>query len=133
MSDTSLSIAQVDVTEAELAGAEGVSGIDFENLAAINISEAGINLFVSGSDFLTAGTHIADGTNTNIRLVRRLTKRVKAANTRQSADSVRFTFVTSTALAATTSDGAGTGAPAAGAITYPRKDTIGITGPNCSS
>ena len=124
LSDTSLSIAQVDIAEEDIADAQGVEGIDFDNLAAFVISDAGINLIVSGSDFLTAGTHLVDGSNTNIRLIRRLTKRVKASETRQSAKSVRFTFATSAALAATTSDGAGTGAPAAGAVSFPRKDIV---------
>ena len=127
LSDTSLSIAQVDISEADIADAQGVDGIDFENLAAFVISEAGINLIVSGSDFLTAGTHIADGANTNIRLIRRLTKRVEASDTRRSAKSVRFTFATSVALAATTSDNAATTAITAGQVTFPRKDTIAIS------
>ncbi len=128
LADNDLYVVQIDVVEAQMADAQGVDAIDFENLSAFDISAAGLDMIISGSDHLTAGTHQAggkSGATVDLKLVRRLTKRVESADTLSAiGKSVRFTLTTTTALASTTSDGAGTGAPAAGAVTFPRKDDL---------
>ena len=112
--DSSLGVVVIEVDQAEIADASGVSALDLDNLAAFEIETlSGIDAVV---DALGADPD---------RQIRRLTDVVKAADAGTSKDSIRFVLVNdaSDVTAGNTSKTSDT-AFAIGAIKFPLKDFI---------
>ena len=90
MSETTHGVVVVDIENAQIAGAQGVTAIDFENMGAFQISDGGIQNLISGSNAVTAGTQ----THANTKVIRRLTDKIAAADAAVDEAATRFVLVT---------------------------------------
>ena len=128
LAETTLACVVVDIEDSAIAPAQGVDVIDYENLSTFTINNDGLNGLVSGSNALSAGNHLP-GTGI-IKIVRRLTDHVSAANAAVDEKATRFVLVTNdttnftAGTTATTDSGADI---AAGDIFFPEKDDFSST------
>lgn len=130
LAETSLACLVIDIEEGDIEGTTNSGRADFDNLSAFAIEKSAINNIASGSDALTAGTHITslDGTPT-IKQIRRLTQRVSAADASTTAKAMRFVFACGTSGftagdVSVTDSGADI---AVGDLIYPVKDAVGTS------
>jgi len=114
--DSSIGIIILDVDQAELADAGGVTNMDFENLSAFALSSTALTTLDAVID--------AAGANINAQ-VRRLTKKVSASDSATSNAAIRFVLTIAggslTLSDLTMSSATGIGA---GEFSYPKKDDV---------
>jgi hypothetical protein len=126
VADSTLGVIVVDVEEAEIANATGVSSIDFELLSSIELTTAALDAIKISCDGLTAGS-LTSGTN--LLQVRRLTDRASAAAAATTNKAIRFVIsaLGSAMTAGNTSltdPSNATGDIQTGEVIYPLKDVI---------
>ncbi len=110
VTDSTLGVVVIDIEEAALAPTNGVEQMDFDNMAAFELENTVITDILTNVDGATHGSLTA---GTNAFQIRRLTRRVSAAEAATDAASIRFYI---SALGS---------ALAAGTVTMTATNTIG--------
>ena len=120
VTDSSVGVCVFQLDNAEIAGAGGVDLIDFDNMGGFQLSTAALGTIDAACACL--------GANANAQ-IRRLSKKVLAADAKGSLDATQFvvTIAGGSLLAGDLTTSGGT-AVAAGELTYPERDNFDAGG-----
>ena len=121
LAETTLGCVIIDVNEEELMSAAAASDADYENMSAFQWTPNAELVTSLNTDSRLSGIALAE-----ITQIRRLTKRVAAADAGTSAASVRFvfTFENGTDVASESATAEDCEVFALGTISFPLKDTL---------
>ena len=130
ITDSTVGCIVIDIEKAEMAGAQGVGAMDFENMGAFALSNAAMDALKISCDGLTSGG-LTSGTS--LLQVRRLTEQATAANAATTGAAVRFVLSAlgsaMTAADLTLTDPSDTtGDILTGELSYPIKDHLPVGG-----
>ncbi len=119
-----LGVLVIDIETAAIAPSQGVSAIDFNNMGAFPLSNTNITDIQANADGVTGLT-----AGTDLNQVRRLTRKVAAAEAATDSESVRYVIV-GAASGFTAGDTTMTANNefAAGELTFPLKDHLPAAG-----
>ena len=124
ITDSTVGVIVVDIEEAALAPTNGVDQIDFDNMAAFELENTVITDILTNVDGATHGSLTA---GTNAFQVRRLTRRVSAAEAATDDKSIRFYIsALGSALSAGTVTMTATNTIGTNEIKFPLADSITV-------